>query len=585
MDTYGPVFADVLGAWSVNLGCISENSLVPSGGQKAMFQVGTVNATSGRRSKMWLKNCEAKGQGHSRVVATGGDMYDLGGFVSSSTLGDVGTIINAAFTPSSLVTPSTSVLWYDAFDENNFSYEGTFNTSDDFIYVGSIKNKFDNTIYTATPVSRTQTIGIESNGINGLNSFHGGSANGYLKTGYFPSGGTSMTIVMKGQMPAVSNRSFFGCNDSSNKRFYLDVVSNGTLRVGFGSAVLTTTKTFATGDVIDFRLTYNGTVLNVWINGVKEFTNQSATFTGTSSTEVLFMCRGSNGNPTQYMNRTGLVSDFFIFKGVMSDQDFLNYDYYTQQKYTNRRIYRGIILKGQSNTSGVVAGEANHATTEKPDFRIHQIWRSTNTDLDGKLNLAYEPLKHVAAEPNACTFGFALAKLFKAQETNPNIHYLLVPTALGNTGYNSTSEQWRVGDPLHEDLILRANLAAQYNPSTFEWIALTEILGERDSFNNATRVQYSDWQEAATADIRSEVTKGTGMPYITSGLVPEFGGGSISSLTPVELAIQDTPTRITRSAYINTSDLIGFTGDNLHFNADAHRRFIAPRMKAAIDNI
>ncbi len=91
--SYGPLTADTLGAYSLNMGCTCGNSYVGGvSGQNSAFQVGTAGAIDGVNSKMWLKNCTAVGSNYSRYQSTGGDLYDLGGFIDNTTLHDYGTI-------------------------------------------------------------------------------------------------------------------------------------------------------------------------------------------------------------------------------------------------------------------------------------------------------------------------------------------------------------------------------------------------------------------------------------------------------------------------------------------------------------
>lgn len=96
-DNWGPSIADVLGAYSVNLGCTAYgNKLQTIGdttGQNAGFQVGTVSTIDGVTSKMWVSNVTAgSGNRYSLAQVAGGELYNLGGLSDASTNGTYGTI-------------------------------------------------------------------------------------------------------------------------------------------------------------------------------------------------------------------------------------------------------------------------------------------------------------------------------------------------------------------------------------------------------------------------------------------------------------------------------------------------------------
>lgn len=89
-NCYGPVFADVKGAFSVNLGCSGANSLAAVMGQRTVFQSGTLaDAAFGSIApKMWLMNCTASGSNYARVAAYNGSVLDMGNFTDNTTLHD-----------------------------------------------------------------------------------------------------------------------------------------------------------------------------------------------------------------------------------------------------------------------------------------------------------------------------------------------------------------------------------------------------------------------------------------------------------------------------------------------------------------
>lgn len=97
-NTWGPIYADTLGSYSVNLGCYGTTSTSSTAdGQKSIFQIGALSDVDGTTtSKMWTKNCTAAGSNNfARAQATGGEFYDLGWFTDLTTgtpKNDYGTI-------------------------------------------------------------------------------------------------------------------------------------------------------------------------------------------------------------------------------------------------------------------------------------------------------------------------------------------------------------------------------------------------------------------------------------------------------------------------------------------------------------
>ena len=90
--TYGPIYADVLGSHSLNLGCYGTTSQASAGTGQAIYQSGTVSGFDSSNSKVFTKDCSAAGSNYARVQVTGGEFYDGGGFADTTTLHDFGTI-------------------------------------------------------------------------------------------------------------------------------------------------------------------------------------------------------------------------------------------------------------------------------------------------------------------------------------------------------------------------------------------------------------------------------------------------------------------------------------------------------------
>jgi hypothetical protein len=91
-ETFGPVIADVGDAKTVSLGVVSGDSLLTDNtGSDTAFQTGDdgllINAVT------WLKNCTANGANYARYAAGSGTIYDYGGFIDNTTLGDGGNAV------------------------------------------------------------------------------------------------------------------------------------------------------------------------------------------------------------------------------------------------------------------------------------------------------------------------------------------------------------------------------------------------------------------------------------------------------------------------------------------------------------
>jgi hypothetical protein len=91
-ETFGPVIADVGDAKTVSLGVVSGDSLLTNNtGSDTAFQTGDdgllINAVT------WLKNCTANGANYARYAAGSGTIYDYGGFIDNTTLGDGGNAV------------------------------------------------------------------------------------------------------------------------------------------------------------------------------------------------------------------------------------------------------------------------------------------------------------------------------------------------------------------------------------------------------------------------------------------------------------------------------------------------------------
>lgn len=467
-------------------------------------------------------------------------------------------------------------IWYNSRSESGLEYYNSFENSNTApaVKVKSIVNLANPSTYKTTSSTQTLSPDITCDGISSGWSYRGRNGS-YARTGYYPSA-RDYTIITKIKVAPVNlTRCYFGVNDGTSKSFFLETVqTTGTLRLGIGATYLETTQTYPEGSILDVVIIRSGTNNKMWVNGTLVIDATSA-WTGTSSKEMVLFGRTTSTDTITNIANLGELGELIIVHRAISEDERLKAITYLSN-WTPTRKYHVFAIKGQSNASGVVWYQADYSTTEKPNYRIHQINRASS--YDGDIVLAYEPLKHVAAEPEGVTFGYAFAKAYLARQTDPNIHVLFVPCALGDTGYSNN--RWRVGDDLHEALITRTN-AAMAKGYDMSFKGILEFMGERDCANSVSQVDFTNYTSAAIADFRSRITGASNCPYIISTLVPEFSG---APLLPVELAINNMPSNVTRCAVVNNSDLTGYTGDSTHFNGLA-QRIIGGRFDAAYQTL
>jgi len=94
-NSWGPVSAHVLGAHVILLGvnvhdCLL-NTIGDLTGSNSCIQSGTVSTIDGTNTKVWVKKSTVSGARYGLYAAAGGDLYDWGGNIDTTTLGSVGT--------------------------------------------------------------------------------------------------------------------------------------------------------------------------------------------------------------------------------------------------------------------------------------------------------------------------------------------------------------------------------------------------------------------------------------------------------------------------------------------------------------
>ena len=218
--------------------------------------------------------------------------------------------------------------------------------------------------------------------------------------------------------------------------------------------------------------------------------------------------------------------------------------------------YDVILLIGQSNMVGR-RGPVS-ATLDPTDPRILQYGNSTSS-----VSLASDPLDNLDETSNTVGPGMSIARAYLA--TIPaNRGVLLVPSADGGTAFGTGF--WRDGGVGFETAITSSNAALNYLGLDNKIVAMAWHQGESD--RTMTELQYSTDLDALITAFRAEITgASTSIPFIV-GEVPtwstQYGAG-------VAAALADTPSRVTNSFYVATSDLPNDGGDSLHFSAASER--------------
>lgn len=234
-----------------------------------------------------------------------------------------------------------------------------------------------------------------------------------------------------------------------------------------------------------------------------------------------------------------------------------------------------ILLAGQSNMSGRgVTGTIDSTPANLKQYSCAPASANFQTIMSGSDPLEMEEGIETGQIGPGHSFGV------QYMTNNPTRGVLLVPFAHGSTSLVSFSQEWHVGNSLHETAVTRCNAAitaiqAIYPSSAFAGIAWLQ--GENDAQQSATESTYATAFDAAMADWRSRITGASSCWICVLGLAPGF-----ISATPggsgVVAALQNAPTRLTRTVYV-----AGPSGndDGLHYNAVA-QRILGPNAANAI---
>jgi hypothetical protein len=219
--------------------------------------------------------------------------------------------------------------------------------------------------------------------------------------------------------------------------------------------------------------------------------------------------------------------------------------------------YSGValfLIVGQSNAIGRATFDSG---STHPDGTLQ--WNQS-----GSAVAATNPLNHV--DPDSGDMGLDIEFAIVYLAANPNATLVFIPHAEGGTGLNAGD--WPKGGTLYDAAVARANAAiASYG------VGLQGIIwhqGERDAAAGRSQVQYGADLRKMILDMRADITGATNVPFVVGEIGSFLDTGTYSTRDAVNLAINETDEKITKTAVVETGDLTDL-GDSVHFSAASLR--------------
>jgi hypothetical protein len=224
--------------------------------------------------------------------------------------------------------------------------------------------------------------------------------------------------------------------------------------------------------------------------------------------------------------------------------------------------YDVFLVIGQSNTH---QGLGYNLLLDYPDDKIKQLGRFGESNL--QIIKAAEPLDHFSKYPNTIGFAMTFAKEYKKKYLLSGRTILLIPGALGGTGF--WSNHWKVGDTLYNDAVMRTNLVL--NKFNCKLAAILWHQGESDIGNS----NYQQNLDSMIVNFRKDVAGGNQIPFILGGMVPYWVQQDTSRIIQNRI-IENTVNRIQNTGYANPEVpfLIAKTDKNfdpIHYDAIGQR--------------
>jgi hypothetical protein len=239
--------------------------------------------------------------------------------------------------------------------------------------------------------------------------------------------------------------------------------------------------------------------------------------------------------------------------------------------------YDVFLVAGQSNC---YAGRDPNTSTpvaaiDGSETDVLQYGR--NNGNDGLAIAASEPLDFYVGIQNTSFVGWALtfAKKYKRDNLAPGRQVLLVPCAIGNTGFSNTF--WNDGNVLDLEVKSRVDAAMALGSGTNVFKGILWHQGETDAKAAAIWVTNYQTNLLALIDRWRTYFGEPNLPFVVGGMVPEWVVKDADYQT-VEAVIQNIPNLRSYTGYADpstptelTSDPSFDSGEEIHYTAISNR--------------
>lgn len=223
-----------------------------------------------------------------------------------------------------------------------------------------------------------------------------------------------------------------------------------------------------------------------------------------------------------------------------------------------------IPLLGQSNMVGWAPLVGDAIT----DPRVTQLGRDAS---DMQLIAPTTPLHHLLTQPGWAGPEIGFVPDYLA--ANPHIEELiLVPCAEGGSGFGD--DLWGVNDTHYLDTVARLNHIASIRPNAF-LPAFLWHQGEEDAMLGTPIATYEAELDATIAGLRNDVTLAdANTPFLLGEMVRAWVDAGPASRYYIQVAVNDTPNRVSRCGVVSSVGLAGGgrdVNDIVHFTSASYR--------------
>lgn len=271
----------------------------------------------------------------------------------------------------------------------------------------------------------------------------------------------------------------------------------------------------------------------------------------------------------------GAVSDISFYGAAVINRAATDTERHQSEDYF--RAKAGIasfqdvfLLAGQSNMAG------------RAPFDNGALWPSGTSEWlqnDTLSSVTGSALDHPNMDPANMGLDIGFARAFNAAK--PNSSLLLVPHAIGSTGFNDGD--WNPTDPRYVEAVARTN-AALASVSGSRLRGILWLQGEQDSLSTSdtTESSHASALDAMIAGMRADIDGASNVPFIL-GQIPFISGTFFDKQEFVRAAIADTPNRLSNIGFADNTSLTKLN-DGLHYDA-ASLRIMGQRMFEAFNGL